>query len=341
MKQYIAFVRDHSRSMSNIRSAAVRDYNSNILAFQKASSDTKIDVIVNTVMCGVGPGEGKVKRDVVNSNVHVLKPISDYDYLTNGNSTPLLDSVGEAIELLSSVPDADSLDVSFLVMVTTDGYENSSRKWNRTLGKEIERLQALDRWTFVFRVPRGHTRTLMGFGVPEGNILEWDQSDRGFQAATAANEAAVQQFFGARNSGQRSTKAFYSNLKDVSAADVKAALVDISSEVKIIPVDVPNNIESFCIEKIGSFIKGEALYELVKYEKVVQDHKVICIRDKAHGNVYSGIAARDLLGIPHTGNISLSPGDHGQYEIYIQSTSNNRKLLINSKLMIWPKVRRM
>jgi hypothetical protein len=171
--------------------------------------------------------------------------------------------------------------------------------------------------------------------------MEWEQTDRGFQAATDASNAAVSEFFYNRAKGVRSTSGFYSNLNNVSAAEIKAALVDISGEVAIYPVDVPNNIESFCNEKCGGFIKGTSLYELVKREKVVQDHKVICIRDKASGSVYSGLAARDLLGIPHYGNISLSPGDHGGYEIYVQSTSNNRKLPINSKLMLWTKVRRM
>jgi hypothetical protein len=342
MKQYIAFIRDHSYSMGRIAAPAARDYNANIASIKNAATINNIDTIVSTIKCGIGPGEGKVVREHINSSVHVLKPIEEKSYITNGASTPLFDSVGEAITLLSSVPDADSLDVSFLVMVTTDGQENSSsEKWKRGLASEMERLHATDRWSFVFRVPKGYKSALVKLGVHEGNILEWVQTESGFKAATAANDLAVNEYFSLRASGGRSTTSFYSNLKNVKAEDVKAALVDISSEVRIIPVDVPNNIESFCRDKTGDFRKGTSLYELVKYEKVVQDHKVICIRDKATGSVYSGIAARDLLGLPHQGNISLSPGDHGGYEIYIQSTSNNRKLPINSKLMIWTLVRRM
>jgi len=35
------------------------------------------------------------------------------------------------------------------------------------------------------------------------------------------------------------------------------------------------------------------------------------------------------------GTIKLAPGDHGNFEIFIQSTSNNRKLLAGTKCVYW------
>jgi hypothetical protein len=83
-----------------------------------------------------------------------------------------------------------------------------------------------------------------------------------------------------------------------------------------------------------AFTKGCAFYQLSKTE-TVQDYKQIAVRDKMGGAVYSGIAARDLLGLPHHGECKLAPGQHGQYEIFVQSTSVNRKLVKGTNLMIW------
>jgi hypothetical protein len=41
-------------------------------------------------------------------------------------------------------------------MVITDGEDNNSRKYSGVaIGSIIRTLQATDKWTFVFRVPKG------------------------------------------------------------------------------------------------------------------------------------------------------------------------------------------
>lgn len=339
MKNYIGISRDHSGSMHSIANAAAVDYNDNIAAIKEASLANNQDTIVSVVKCGAGR-PATVVREVVNSNVQVLKPLGPREYVADGNSTPLFDSVGDLIDLFEAVPDVDDINVSFIVMVITDGEENSSTKWTgRKLAEKIKELQATDRWTFVFRVPRGYARKLSQFGIPEGNILEWDQTARGVEAASAATRAAVGSFYANRSAGVKSTDKFYADLSKVSLKEVKAALVDISSEVSIWPVlsnEISYEIRPFAEKRLAvSLKKGTAFYQLTKTEKV-QEYKQVCIRDKKKGMVYSGNAARDLLGLPHYGEIKLAPDKHGGYEIYIQSTSVNRKLVEGSSLLYWP-----
>lgn len=85
-------------------------------------------------------------------------------------------------------------------------------------------------------------------------------------------------------------------------------------------------------------LRGAAFYRLEKLEPRIQDYKLIAIKDKTNGHVYHGQAARQLLGLPTVGNARVAPGDHGHYDIYIQSTSVNRKLKFGSTVMYWPKV---
>lgn len=343
LKNYIGISRDHSGSMSHIARFAARDYNTNILAIQQESQAQAQDTIVSVMQCGIGrPAVNKF--EIINSNVARLQPIAESSYVANGNTTPLFDSVGEIIDQFKAVPDYDDQMVSFLVMVITDGGDNSSRKWSgASLGAEIRKLQATDRWTFVFRVPRGDKAALVRYGIPEGNILEWDQTERGVQAASQATTAGLKSFYAGRAEGKKSTSTFYADLSKVDVATVRTQLTDISAEVSMWPV-LPQEdgamVREFCEKRLGSggMLKGAAFYELTKLEKKVQDYKEIVIRDKASKMIYGGKAARDMLGLPHYGDVKLAPGNHGNYDIFIQSTSVNRKLPAGSSVLYWPKV---
>ena len=342
-KQYLAFIRDHSGSMRGLGKQAAKDYNSQIASVQDAAKKYNIDTIVSVIKCGIGPGVGRVEREIINSNVHVLRPINENTYEVNGNSTPLFDSVGEVIELFKAVPDYTSLDVSFLVLVITDGQDNASPKWKFKIGNEVLSLQASDRWTFVFRVPRGYRNSLKSLGIPEGNILEWDQTEHGLFTSTTATLSAVDTFYATRSKGGTSTRCFYSNLDNVSKEKVKATLENISKEASIYLNSVKPgiSIKELSVYYTGDYVKGTVFYQLIKHESDVQEYKVFCVRDKGTKAIYSGRAARDLLGLPHSGTISLSPGNHGNYDIFIQSTSVNRKIPLNSSVLIWRNVRKM
>lgn len=337
-KNYIGISRDHSGSMRGIAKAAAMDYNETIASIKQASFDAGQDTIVSVVKCGVGYNAAVV-RESVNSSIAVLKEIAPTSYIADGNATPLYDSVGDLIEQLEAVPDASNTETSFLVMAITDGGENSSRKWSATkLAAKIKRLQSTDRWTFVFRVPRGYSHTLMkALGLHEGNILEWDQTERGMQASTTATREAFAGYYTELKSGVKSTKKFYTNLKDVKPEEIKAALNDVSSQVTLWVVTEKTPIKKFVESKLGHpMAKGGAFYQLTKTEPEVQDYKQVIIRDKVSGAVYSGNAARDMIGLPRFGMARVAPDDHGQYDIYLQSTSVNRALPAGTSVMYWP-----
>lgn len=337
MKNYFGFARDHSGSMTGLARNAARDYNENIASIKEEALAHGIDTIVSVVELGYGDS-AEVRTVISNSSVIALAPISDSEYTTRGRGTPLFDAVGSLIEQMKAVPDANDPDVSFLVFVTTDGAENASTKYSGSaIAKMIKELQATDRWTFVFRVPRGDASRLTQYGIPAGNIQEWDQSQTGMATSTASTKSAFKGYYAARAAGVTSTDKFYADLSTVSLSEVKANLVDISKEVDVYVVGASNDgvqIRDFVEAQGVTYTKGCAFYELSKTE-TVQATKMIAIRDKVKGAVYSGQAARDLLGVPHHSDVKLAPGQHGQYEIFVQSTSFNRKLVKGTNLMVW------
>jgi hypothetical protein len=338
IKNYIGFSLDFSLSMNQITEAARRDYNSNIATVKEEAIAQSQDTIVSVVKCGVGR-PAKNEFMLQNASVTALKPLDDYK--ASGSATPLFDSVNLLIEQFKAMPDANKETVSFLIMVTTDGGDNASHISGDALGREIKRLQATDRWTFVFRVPRGYKRQLESYGIPGSNILEWDQTTRGVEVATKATTSAMSNYYSARSAGLKSTSTFYTDLSDVKTKDVKAVLTDISGEVdifKVLAAEDGEQIQPFVERRTGKpYVKGAAFYELTKTERRVQDYKKIVIKDKKSAVVYGGAAARDLLGLPQTGDVRLVPSDHKEkFVIFIQSTSTNRKLFQGSSVLYWP-----
>jgi hypothetical protein len=320
--------------MRRLAGSALKDYNDTIRVIKDEAGKYDIDTVVSVVNSGVGV-QGNVVRDVTNSSISTLKPMNTY--IANGSSTPLFDSIGDLIEQFESLPDKDDPSVSFLVMVITDGQENSSRKW--TAGKivsAIKRLQGTDRWTFTFRVPKGYKRDLVSqFNIPEDNIIEWDLSNQGMAAASVAHEAGIRNYYSSRSVGVSSSKAFYADLSGVSFNEVKKSLDDITNQVMQFQVTAydPDSIRPFIQSKGYIYIKGSAYYELTKSE-TVQSHKDIIILDKQSRKYYSGDNARDLLGLPRYVEIKLRPAMSDRYKIYVQSTSVNRRLIPGTDLLM-------
>ena len=107
-------------------------------------------------------------------------------------------------------------------------------------------------------------------------------------------------------------------MSHVSSADVRSALDDISRECQVWTVWREERIDDFCSKMSGRpYIKGAAFYQLVKTEKAVQDYKQILIMERGKSAIYSGDAARQMLGLPDH-NVKLIPGDHANFEIFVQ-----------------------
>lgn len=342
MKNYIGFARDHSASMRSLVRHAERDYNSTITSVRDAALKENQDTIVSVVELGYGDTD-KVRHVVTNSNITALQPLFEGEYRANGRGTPLFDAVGELISEFQNKPDANNADVSFLIMVTTDGQENASRNWTaHRIAETIKKLQGTDRWTFVFRVPHGYANELARMGIPAANILEWEQTQRGVEVAAHRTSEAFTSYFSARSAGERSTKTFYTSVANVTEADVKQ-LGDISAEVSLFPVAAKEQgmmIRDFVEKRLGGkpMLKGAAFYQLVKTEEKVQGHKLIAIRDKDTGAIYCGPQARDLIGLPRGMDARVKPDTAGKWQVFVQSTSVNRKVDANTSIMYWANV---
>lgn len=338
MKNYIGFVNDHSGSMSHLARAAMNDYNANIAAIKEAATQEMLDTVVSVV--GVGyPNDHQVTRQVQISNPHVLKPVTKWAVQ---GGTPLYDGIASMINLLKDLPDANEPNVSFLVMITTDGEECSSRVHNKiSITYLIAEVANNGRWTFVFRVPKGTDKqAIVDLGVPLGNIQEWETTAEGMAISTKQTAQAMTGYFTSRSVGTRSTGAFYADASQVNLA----ALTELpKKEFSLYVVPAEDNgieIRPFVLRHRTEHLFGSAFYQLTKTESRVQHDKQILLRERVTGKVFHGPSARAMIGLPADRNARLHPGDHKNYDIFIQSNSVNRKLVGGTGLIYWKSIGR-
>lgn len=256
--------------------------------------------------------------------------------LTAWGSTALFDGVGDAIEALTAREDSSKQNVSFLVMVLTDGEENVSRRHNAaTFSRLLNTVQGTNRWTVSFLLPPGKKASFCrSFGVPEGNCREWEATTQGLQIASHTTQQGVTHYYQTRSLGGSSTKSFYTDLANVTPTQLQNNLQDIQDKVKVLTVEKETEIRPFVEEKTGKpYSLGTAFYQLTKPEKV-QAGKQILVKEKTGSAVYGGYDARTVLGIPQGQDLRITPGNHANFDVFVQSTSTNRKLVRGTKLIV-------
>ena len=342
IQTHVAFCIDESGSVGSIIVPLVDAYNQTVTDIRTAVLDEGQEAS----MTALAFGDRVLKHRIlyVGQQVQTVKPLSAEDFNCTG-MTPLFDSVYRAIKKLEELDDGKP-DTSFVISIITDGHENQSVDPGvPTTLKLIEEKTATDRWTFTFLVPNGNEESFSRqFRIPRGNVQGWDtKTARGTKEAFIVSSAAYNTFFKEKSAVGRgktmSSRSFYSSTSDLTVRDARSALSEITKQVEFLTAHAEGKIRDVVLDHGKAWIKGAAFYALIKTEKKVQDYKLVALRVKTSGKVYCGQEARDMLGIGGVmGTVRLVPGDHGKFDVFIQSTSVNRKIPAGSEVMYWPKV---
>lgn len=95
-------------------------------------------------------------NDAVNQ-LRMGDPVADMPSMNRENYIPsgctaLLDAIGQTLQLLNERESSrNDLPITYVVVILTDGYENSSKYFNlEQVRSMIQRLEATGRWTFSF-----------------------------------------------------------------------------------------------------------------------------------------------------------------------------------------------
>lgn len=333
-KNYIGINIDVSGSMRGMEKRTVENLNNTIAEIKRKAVEAGIETMVVVRTFG--------------STVTVVQPLRDVskvksftvEDIATGGSTALFSSVKKTIEEFEQVPDAADPNVAFLLITLTDGAENPSHGHyvNPTeITARFRELQNTDRWSFAFQLPKGYLNGFVSsFNIPAGNCVEWDQTDAGAQEAGVQSKSAIGTYYATRASGQTSTRDIFANLH-VTKRDL-SKLTIITGDVKVWEVKEEEQIRAFVEKKLrgAALIPGAAFYQLMKKEKQVQDYKKLALREKKSGTIFFGEQIRDFLGLPHHGTVAVEPGNFGDYDVFVQSTSHSRNLPRGTKVIYYP-----
>lgn len=140
----LVFILDRSGSMSGLESDTIGGFNSMI---KKQKEETDCNALVSTVLFD---HESIVLHDRI--PLAEIKPLTEHDYSVRG-TTALLDAVGDAIKHIKNVHkyarDEDRPKKTLFV-ITTDGMENASERFNYRDIKQLIEQQKEKKWEFIF-----------------------------------------------------------------------------------------------------------------------------------------------------------------------------------------------
>lgn len=133
--------------------------------------------------------------------------------------TALYDGIGTAVydlgQHLAALPE-ERRPSKVVVMIVTDGDENSSREWNLVSIKTlVEQQREQYGWQFVFLGANIDSFGVGGsFGIPQASTMNWEASSAGVASAMSANSISLRNY---RNGG---TQAFtYDEVPEIEVPD--------------------------------------------------------------------------------------------------------------------------
>ncbi|MFD5231847.1 vWA domain-containing protein [Streptomyces qaidamensis] len=335
---HVALVLDASSSMSHLSHKVVEVADQQIAYLARRSKEldqeTRVTVYVfaDKVQCVI------YDKDVL--RMPSLKQL----YRTGGMTALLAAALKSQHELAQTAQLYG--DHSFLTFVLTDGQENAShrcpdspardpRELVQAVARMIETQQ--DNWTLAVLVPdQMGKREAMQCGFPKDNIAIWDAtSTQGLEEAGQVIRQATENFMMGRTQGIRGSRAVFSTgAEAVNQDTIKAAgLTPVDpSKYQLIPVARNAAIREWVTECGHTYRTGAAYYQLSKSEKI-QAQKQIAVLEKKTDRVYTGPEARSLLGLPDA-EARVKPDHNDHFTIFVQSTSVNRKLVPNTRLLL-------
>lgn len=331
---HVALALDSSGSMSGIQRETCRAGDEIIRGIREEAAKTGIDTFL-TLLTFDDAVDVKLRAEPIQD----VKSMSSYYKL--GGMTALLDGAYTAIEELEKHD--KNAQTSFLVYVVTDGGENNSRRKSRNeLVDRMLKLRMTDRWTFGWQMPPGGKQYALNLGIDADHIREWEGTAKGIAQTAQVTNSATANYFQTKSKGGSTAKVsnlFTTDLSKLSAKVLHTKLDDISNHFKEYEVKDESRIDEFTMKKTKKeYVYGQTFYQLMKTE-TIQASKKVLIQEKGKGAIWGGDQARDLIGLPKASSgvsIKVKPGNHANYDVYVQSGSPNRKLPRGTRVLIDP-----
>ena len=195
LQPVVTVILDKSGSMQGVCQATIDGFNEYVRGLKGDMPDAMLGLTLFNH--GVEPHEAEQVKNV--------EPLTPLTYRPSG-STSLYDAV---CSTLTSLKDKVAKDQKSLVVIITDGEENTSTKYTeKHLANLVKELEARGNWTFVFLgANQDAFATASSWGVHKGNTANFNASGAGLGATWQAMSVST----GSMLRGQSlNTKAYFS-----------------------------------------------------------------------------------------------------------------------------------
>ncbi len=188
----LVFILDRSGSMNGLEADTIGGFNALIEKQRKQDGQ----VFVSTVLFDT---ESKVLHDRI--SLERVAPMTEQDY-TVGGCTALLDALGDAIRHIGNVHKyarPEDVPEHTLFVITTDGMENASRRYDAGRVKRmIERQKERYGWEFLFLAANiDAVETAVQYGIAPDRAVDYHADAEGTAVAYGAVAEAVRCIRGA------------------------------------------------------------------------------------------------------------------------------------------------
>lgn len=190
---YITFVLDESGSMSSVSEATIRGVNEQVQQLKKdfgSKNRETVKAIVSLIKFN-----GDVTPVFMYKDIDSLKEITAEDYKPNGN-TAMYDAVGYAVNQLNMRSDINDSNTTSLVIVVSDGEENSSKEMNaQTLADTISKMNDTKRWTFTYLgANQDLSKVSTATNIYRGNTMAFAANTKGVSGVFASNATSLHNY---------------------------------------------------------------------------------------------------------------------------------------------------
>lgn len=223
------------------------------------------------------------------------------------------------------------IEAAVLVNIITDGKDNASPVTAAQVAQKLNVYLTNPNWTITLETPKGYKDRLVRLGFPSGNIIEWEQTTKGFEENANMSQAALLSYVDDRKRGVTRKINYYNVTTNVAVDTTK--LTQLASKHKFYSVEKEVRIDEFVQEKTGKpYQKGTCFYQLTKTERIQPSKKVFLV-EKGKKDVLTG-PTREMIGLTDpTKEAKVTPGNHQNWDVFVESQSDNRKLVRGTKLL--------